>query len=118
MNHLPKLIPPAARAKRADRSIHFSPILAEVAPLDTDAVFTRMKTEPEGLSEDEATARLAEVGPNVVAAGTHHGWPWRLLTATRNPLVILLAVLATISFATGDVRAGSVMTLIDRKSVV
>ena len=63
------------------------------------------------MSEDEATARLAEVGPNVVAAGTHRGWPWRLLTATRNPLVILLAVLATISFATGDVRAGSVMAL-------
>jgi Mg2+-importing ATPase len=28
-----------------------------------------------------------------------------------NPLVLLLAVLATISFATGDVRAGSVMSL-------
>ena len=32
-------------------------------------------------------------------------------TATRNPLVILLSVLATISFATGDARAGTVMTL-------
>ncbi len=43
---------------------------------------------------------------------THHGWPWRLFTATRNPLVILLPiVLATLSFATGDARAGSVMTL-------
>jgi Mg2+-importing ATPase len=32
-----------------------------------------------------------------------------LLTATRNPLVILLIVLAIISFATGD--AGTVMSL-------
>src|SRR5207344_3164823 len=62
-------------------------------------------------SDAEAARRLVEVGPNVVATGKHRSWPWRLLTATRNPLVILLGVLATISFATGDVRAGSVMTL-------
>ncbi len=41
----------------------------------------------------------------------HRGWLWRLLTATRNPLVILLIVLAIISFATGDARAGTVMSL-------
>ena len=41
----------------------------------------------------------------------HRGWPWRLLTAARNPLVILLVVLAGISFATGDARAGTVMAL-------
>jgi Mg2+-importing ATPase len=70
-----------------------------------------MKTTPEGLSEGEASRRLAEIGPNIVATGKHRGWPWRLLTATRNPLVILLGVLATISFATGDARAGTVMTL-------
>ena len=79
--------------------------------METSQVFRRMKTAPEGLSEDEAASRLAEVGPNVVAASKHRGWPWRLLTATRNPLVILLVVLATISFATGDARAGSVMAL-------
>ena len=107
MNHLPKLIRPSASA---DHSIHFAPILGEAARLETGDVFTRMKTSAEGLNEGEADRRLTESGPNVVATGRHRGWPWRLLTATRNPLVILLAVLATISFATGDVRAGSVMT--------
>ncbi len=79
--------------------------------METNAVFARMHSAPEGLSEEDAAARLVEAGPNVVASGHHRSWPWRLLTATRNPLVILLTVLATISFATGDVRAGSVMTL-------
>lgn len=111
MNHLPKLAPLSARARLADQSIHFSPILAEVAHLEKDSVFPRMKTAPEGLSESEATNRCLEVGPNVVAANQHQSWPWRLLIATRNPLVILLIVLATISFVTGDPRAGSVMTL-------
>src|ERR1041385_8314838 len=37
------------------------------------------------------------------------GWPLRLLKIIRNPLVILLATLSAISFATGDARAGTVM---------
>ena len=111
MNHLPPLgrVPPTT--KPAYHSIHFSPILAEVATLETSEVFSRLKTSPEGLSEDEAASRWAQVGPNVVAASRHQSWPWRLFNATRNPLVILLSVLAAISFATGDVRAGSVVTL-------
>ena len=63
------------------------------------------------MSEADAEKRLAEAGPNVIASEKHRGWLWRLLTATRNPLVILLIVLATISFATGDARAGTVMSL-------
>ena len=111
MNHLPKLIRPASPKLAADHSIHFSPLLAEVAQLGKSAVFSRMKTTPEGLSMDEAAGRWADVGPNVVAASQHRGWPWRLLSAARNPLVILLVVLATISFATGDAASGSVMAV-------
>jgi Mg2+-importing ATPase len=102
--------PPTLAAKGG--SVH--PLLAGAGgggAVETNDVFTRMKTTAEGLSDGEAARRLVEVGPNVVAANGHRGWPWRLLTATRNPLVILLIVLAAISFATGDVRAGSVMTL-------
>lgn len=111
MNHFPKIFPLSAMTKIMDQSIHFSPILAEVARLEPGGVFARMKTTAEGLDEAEALKRAREVGPNVVAEGNHRGWPWRLLAAVRNPLVILLGVLATISFATGDLRAGSVVTL-------
>jgi hypothetical protein len=86
--------------KAADHAIHLSPILAEVAQLEKRVVFSRMKTAPEGLSTDEAAGRWADVGPNVVAASRHRNWPWRLLSAMRNPLVILLVVLSAISFAT------------------
>jgi Mg2+-importing ATPase len=111
MNHLPRLSRAISLTRHADHSIHFSPVLAEVALLEAGEVYARMRTTPEGLNEDEAAKRWAEVGPNVVAANDHHGWPWRLLTAVRNPLVILLGVLAAISFATGDARAGGMMTL-------
>jgi Mg2+-importing ATPase len=111
IKHLPTLIPATSLAKPVGKSIRFSPILAEVSALEKGEVFLRLKTAPEGLSEDEAASRLAEIGPNVVAVSKHRGWPWRLLTAMRNPLVILLIVLAAISFATDDVDGGIVMTL-------
>jgi Mg2+-importing ATPase len=109
MNHLPRLFHSRVGACAADKSIHFAPILDEVARLQTDAMFARMQSRAEGLTESEAATRLATSGPNVIAAKARGGWPWRLLTALRNPLVVLLTVLATLSFATGDARAGSVM---------
>ena len=110
-NLISKLPPGAVPAKATNQSIHFAPVLAELAKTPTNAVFARMKSALEGLTDAEAARRLEEVGPNVVVSEKHRGWWWRLLTATRNPLVILLIVLAGISFATGDARAGSVMAL-------
>ena len=65
----------------------------------------------EGLTQGEADRRLEIHGPNEIAARRPVGWPLRLLHTLRNPLVILLAVLAIVSLATGDVRAATVMTL-------
>jgi len=65
----------------------------------------------EGLTQAEAERRLETHGGNEIATYRPVGWPVRLLHTLRNPLVILLAVLATVSLATGDVRAATVMTL-------
>jgi Mg2+-importing ATPase len=54
-------------------------------------------------------ARLAKHGANVLAKDRRPGLARLLWRAVLNPLVILLAVLATISFATGDVRAAAMM---------
>jgi Mg2+-importing ATPase len=68
-------------------------------------------TSLNGLSEEEAARRAQEFGPNEVGPQKHEGWLQRLYVAGRNPLVILLTVLAVLSFATGDFRAGTVMLL-------
>src|SRR5512136_948639 len=88
-----------------------SPLLTDAAHKETHEVIDLLKTSPTGLTQAEAEQRLEQYGPNVVAQEKHHGWTWRLLTATRNPLVILLTILAIIEFATKDFRAGTVMTL-------
>ena len=62
-----------------------------------------------GLTQTEAEERARTTGPNEVAQERRQGWFIRLLKIIRNPLVILLATLSAISFATGDARAGTVM---------
>ena len=54
---------------------------------------------------------MEEFGYNVVAPAEHHSRLRLLVHACINPLVILLAVLATISVLTGDVAGAVVMAL-------
>jgi P-type Mg2+ transporter len=109
-------IPPAVLPKKLlltqrheKRAIRVSPIAIESAGMEADAVYRRLQTRPEGLTTEEASLRLAEHGANVLAKDHRPGIGKLLWHAVLNPLVILLAVLATVSFATGDARAGSMM---------
>ena len=86
-------------------------LMIDAATQDLSQVLEHLGTSPAGLSEEEAARRLEEHGPNEVAQERHRGWIKRIYLAARNPLVILLTVLATVSFVTGDVRAGTVMLL-------
>lgn len=85
--------------------------LVKSARCDVASVYALQRSRPEGLSEDEAADRLRQYGPNVV--GHERRFPrLRLLAhAVVNPLVILLSLLATVSFLTGDLRASTVMLL-------
>jgi Mg2+-importing ATPase len=98
-------------AKPKANSIGVAPILTELAYLENTDIFAKLKTSSKGLSRAEVEKRLAEYGPNAVAMEKQRGWLWRLFKAARNLLVILLAILATVSFATGDLSGGAVMTL-------
>ncbi len=97
--------------KEAARDAGVSKSVDELATISVEALFQRLGTSEAGLSEEEAERRLDQFGPNEVAAEKEHTWVHRLFTASRNPLVILLTVLATVSYATGDLRAGTVMLL-------
>jgi P-type Mg2+ transporter len=109
--NLPKPPHQGATPNLKTRSIGVSPILTELAHIEKADVFTKLKTSLDGLSRAEAEARRTEYGPNAVATEKQGGWLWRLFKASRNLLVILLAILASVSFATGDFSGGTVMTL-------
>ncbi len=89
--------------------ITVSPLLLESATIDISAVLDKLETTVNGLTHEEAERRLEEYGPNVVAQEQRHSWLGLLGKAVVNPLVILLFVLAVVSFLTGDIRAAVVM---------
>src|ERR1035437_745455 len=93
------------------RGTDFVNLVNEAAIKDIPEVLQLQGTSPNGLTEAEAAARLEKFGPNEVAHERKHEWLHRLWLAVRNPLVILLTILATVSYATGDIRAGTVMLL-------
>ena len=106
---LPKKLLAAIRDDRPHTQI--SPLLVEAATMEIPAVLARFSTRPEGLTSDDARARRAQYGPNVLARDQRTSLGRLFWHAVLNPLVILLAVLASISFATGDPRAGIMMSL-------
>lgn len=112
------ILPKTLLAKSHEkRSMRVSQAVVDTVPLDAAGVYAHLKTRPEGLTADEAEARLAEHGPNVLAKDQRPGLLRLLWRAVRNPLVILLAVLAAVSFATGDPRAATMMLLMIALSV-
>jgi Mg2+-importing ATPase len=98
-----------ALGSREKQAIHVSPAVIASAAKDAAGVYALLKTRAEGLTAEEAALRLAEHGPNVLAKDQRAGLAKLFWRAVLNPLVVLLAVLAAISFATGDPRAAIVM---------
>ncbi|HXP86625.1 MAG TPA: magnesium-translocating P-type ATPase [Bryobacteraceae bacterium] len=100
---------PATPTKAKNQNIRVSPAVLDAALKDGEALLQSLRTSPGGLTQAEAEERARTTGPNEVAQERRQGWFVRLLKIIRNPLVILLAILSAVSFATGDARAGTVM---------
>src|SRR5262249_52669140 len=88
--------------RRGNGVIHVSPKLIQAASVEPAELLSALKTGTEGLTEEEAQRRLGECGPNVVAQEQHFTRLRLFVRACLNPLVILLVVLAIISFATAE----------------
>src|SRR5579862_6347127 len=100
-----------AALRRQAPPIRVASILVESAVLSSEAVYQRLGSRPAGLTAAEVDTRLIEHGPNTVAADGRKSIWLLVWLAVINPLVLLLGVLAAVSFSTGDIRAGIVMSL-------
>jgi len=106
---LPKPILAAAPPERSRLSV--ADIVIEAAALETAELHSRFTTGEKGLSAAERQARLVKYGPNILASGQQASLLTLIWHAVLNPLVILLTVLATVSFVSGDPGAAAIMTL-------
>lgn len=72
-------------------------------------VLEKLNTTVNGLTEVEAEERLEQYGLNQLDSEKKKSPMVRFVENLKNPLVILLAILATISYFTGDLRGAIVM---------
>jgi Mg2+-importing ATPase len=82
---------------------HASDRLIELARADEAALLQTLHSQSSGLAAADAGARLQQDGPNEIAREKRRPAIVRLLLNVKNPLVVLLSVLAFISFLTGDI---------------
>jgi len=99
---------------KSPRLRHKAPVsasLVQAAAMDVAALYERFASGPEGLSTEQAQVGLETHGPNVLAKDQRPGIATLLVHAVLNPIVILLVVLSSVSAATGDYRAASMMVV-------
>jgi Mg2+-importing ATPase len=101
--------------KRTTARIEVSQKVIASASTPIDQTLASLNTSMIGLTQEEAEERIKEHGPNVVSHDQRYVKLKLFLKALVNPLVILLAVLATFSFvtaqSTSDMIGGILMVL-------
>ncbi len=79
-------------------------------PLPT--LLQQLASGQDGLSGQEAAARLQRYGANTAADVHRNPWWWQLLGRFRNPLILLLLAASALSALTGDVASFAIVTTI------
>jgi Mg2+-importing ATPase len=86
--------------------------LPELARLTPDAALVALGSTSAGLSAGESERRLADYGPNEVAAEPERGVALRLLRVLASPLSLLLLGLAVLNVLTGADLPAAVIAVI------
>ena len=77
----------------------------------------QLNSSPDGLSNAEASARLAHFGPNLIQGERKRALILQFLAKFRNPLVIILLVASALSAFTGDATSFFIISAIVLMSV-
>ncbi len=90
---------------------HLEALWGQIAELAKRLTEPAVEKKPAilGLSTEEAEQRLEQFGPNQTIKEKKVTFLHRLWDATKNPLVILLLVLGTVSYLTDDLRSAVVI---------
>lgn len=67
-----------------------------------DSVMVQTKSKPDGLSENEASQRLAEHGPNTLGRNKRRGPLLLLLSQFKSPIILILLFATGLSIYLGD----------------
>ena len=101
----------AHRVKARDTDIVLSNEILAVSRAKEAEIWPLLRTSPDGLEPAEAEARLAWLGPNLIAREGRPSVLRELWGRAKNPLNALLLALAAVSYFLGDIRAAIVIAI-------
>ncbi|MFA5974828.1 MAG: magnesium-translocating P-type ATPase [Elusimicrobiota bacterium] len=82
---------------------------AEICTLPPEAALTRLGASDRGLDPSEIEKRRAQAGLNEIARRKKLGFIGEIFQRCKNPLVIQLLVIASVSYFMGDLRSATVV---------
>ncbi|MBV8620810.1 MAG: magnesium-translocating P-type ATPase [Curvibacter sp.] len=85
--------------------VALSKTLLEAAQAPADTLLERLGTHPHGLTEPQADAQRERVGLNEIEQDKPLTWWAHLWRCYKTPFDILLTLLASVSYLTGDMKA-------------
>ncbi len=91
--------------------------MMEAAVMDTATLLQNLSSTGEGLLDREAEERFEQYGPNSVVHEMHKSIPMELFERFKNPLNLLLLVLAAISFFMKDIDSTVIISIMVLLSV-
>jgi Mg2+-importing ATPase len=83
--------------------------LRKACAVGVEEAYALLETRREGLLPGEAAERRKRFGPNVLSGERRAGPVAEILGRFKDPLAIQLLVICIVSYAMGDIRAGSVV---------
>ena len=100
-----------ARLSIRDADVRLAGEIIRLSQADEPAVWSMLRTSPDGLEPAEAERSLASGGPNLIAKEDRPSVVRELWGRAKNPLNALLLSLATASYFLGDLRAAIVILI-------
>jgi Mg2+-importing ATPase len=86
-------------------------LLRNLSNLDLHTIYRVLMTTEQGLTEQQVQRALQKHGTNVPAHESAPPWYRMFLRYLKKPFVLVLLVIGTVSFLTGDLRATVVVSV-------
>ena len=99
------------KKKSTNSTFNASQVYFGFAKRTPDRIRQSMRLSVEGLTPSQVKHRLELYGKNEIAIDAQDPWWLHLLKTAMNPFVVLLIVIALVSFATNDFTGGAIITL-------
>lgn len=93
-------------------------VLLRSSEVDGSSALHALETSEHGLTEREVANRLEQYGKNEVTRERPPAWHWMLLRNFKNPFIVVLVVLGSVSFLTGDLKGTVVVSVMVVVSVL